>query len=106
VELTDFQARFAAVLRRRRLRARLTQEGLSERAGLHRTHVSVLERGRQVPNMAAVLKIAAALGTSLADLFEEVESDRPPGEEPPEMPKGRPRKEDKARSGRGAKRRP
>src|SRR3954467_12415320 len=92
VELTDFQTRFATVLHRRRLLARLNQEELAEKAGLHRTHVSVLERKAQVPSMTAVLKIAKAFGVSLSELFAEVESDEEPAVEPPEIPKGRPPK--------------
>jgi transcriptional regulator with XRE-family HTH domain len=92
VELTDFQDRFAKVLLRRRLLARLNQEELAEKAGLHRTHVSVLERNQQVPSMAAVLKIANAFGLALSELFAEVESDEEPATEPPEIPKGRPPK--------------
>lgn len=92
VELNDFQNRFAKVLLRRRLHARLNQEALAEKAELHRTHVSVLERKKQVPSMAAVLKIATALGLTLTELFREVESDEEPAVEPPEIPKGRPPK--------------
>ncbi len=101
VQLPDFQSRFAKVLLRRRLLARLNQEQLAEKAELHRTHVSVLERKKQVPSMAAVLKIAEALGLTLAELFREVESDDEPAVEPPEIPKGRPPKDQKKRgSGR------
>ncbi|MCE9564302.1 MAG: helix-turn-helix transcriptional regulator [Planctomycetes bacterium] len=93
VELDDFQTRFAKVLLRHRLLLRLNQEELAEKAGLHRTHVSILERKRQVPSMVAVLKIASAIGVTLTELFREVESDQRPGEEPPAIPKGRPRKD-------------
>ena len=92
MELTDFQTRFAKVLLRRRLHARLNQEELAEKAGLHRTHISVLERKQQVPSMAAVLKIAKVFGLTLSELFREVESDEEPAVEPPEIPKGRPPK--------------
>jgi transcriptional regulator with XRE-family HTH domain len=101
VKLEDFQTRFATVLRRRRLLARLNQEELAGKAGLHRTHVSILERQRQVPSMAAVLKIATALEMTLTELFQEVESDEGPETEPPEIPKGRPPKDRKGRGGRG-----
>lgn len=93
MELADFQNRFARVLHRRRLLARLNQEDLAEKAGLHRTHVSVLERQRQVPSMTAVLKIASALGVTLTELFRDVESDDVPDSEPPAIPKGRPPKD-------------
>ena len=88
------------MLLRRRLLARLNQEQLAEKAGLHRTHVSVLERKKQVPTMTAVLKIAGAFGLSLTELFREVESDEEPSSEPPEIPKGRPPKEPDARDDR------
>lgn len=100
MELEDFQTRFAKVLLRRRLLARLNQEEMAEKAGLHRTHVSVLERKKQVPSMTAVLKIADALEMTLTELFQEVESDEEPDVEPPELPKGRPPKEPKGRGGR------
>jgi transcriptional regulator with XRE-family HTH domain len=96
VELPDFQQRFAKVLNRRRLLVRLNQEELAAKAGLHRTHVSILERGRQVPSMTAVLKVASALGMTLTDLFHEVESNEEPKTMPAEIPKGRPPKEKKA----------
>lgn len=72
---------------------------MAEKAGLHRTHVSILERKRQVPSMVAVLKIAAAIGVTLTELFREVESDQKPAAEPPAIPKGRPRK-DQGKMGR------
>jgi len=100
VELTNFQDRFAKVLHRRRLLARLNQEELAEKAGLHRTHVSILERKRQVPSMVAVLKIAMALGVTLTELFRDVESDEEPATEPPEIPKGRPPKDQGTQVGR------
>jgi transcriptional regulator with XRE-family HTH domain len=98
VEPDELQTRFAKVLRHRRLLARLNQEELAEQAGLHRTHVSILERGRQMPSMVVVLKLANALGTTLTDLFREVESGEEPAVEPPAIPKGRP-----PRGGRPAK---
>lgn len=99
MELPDFQARFAKVLHRRRLLARLNQEELAEKAGLHRTHVSILERKRQVPSMVAVLKIATALGVTLTEFFRDVESDQEPEAAPAPIPKGRPRKEQGSRAG-------
>ncbi|MBA4192902.1 MAG: hypothetical protein C0467_33505 [Planctomycetaceae bacterium] len=100
MELDDFQTRFAKVLLRHRLLLRLNQEELAEKAGLHRTHVSILERKRQVPSMIAVLKIASAIGVTLTELFREVESDQRPGEEPPAIPKGRPPKDQGTQVGR------
>ena len=64
---------FGIVLRRRRLAAGMSQEAFADAAGLHRTHVSLLERGRQMPSILVAWKIATALGTTMADLLGEVE---------------------------------
>ena len=54
---------FGALLRRRRLAAGLTQEGLAERAGLSARGVSDLERGaRRAPQRETVRRLARALG--------------------------------------------
>ena len=54
---------FGALLRRRRLAAGLTQEGLAERAGLSVRGVSDLERGaRRAPQRETVRRLARALG--------------------------------------------
>lgn len=49
----------------------LGQEDFAHRAGLHRTHISVIERGLRSPTLAVVEKLAAALSTSMAALLEE-----------------------------------
>jgi len=69
----DLQKAFGIVLRRRRQEAGMSQEAFADAAGLHRTHVSLLERGRQMPSILVAWKIATALGTTMADLLGEVE---------------------------------
>ena len=62
-EATEAEAGFAAVLRRRRVAARLTQEQLAERAGLSARSVSQLERGRvRFPRPESVRLLGQALG--------------------------------------------
>jgi transcriptional regulator with XRE-family HTH domain len=68
------QQRFGSVIRRRRAEVGLGQEALADRAGLHRTHVSLLERGKRMPSLEVVRKLAAALGTTMASLVAEVEA--------------------------------
>src|SRR3954447_25276566 len=53
---------FGALLRRQRLRAGLTQEGLAERAGLSPRGVIHLERGTRRPYPDTVQRLATALG--------------------------------------------
>jgi transcriptional regulator with XRE-family HTH domain len=65
--------RFGAVIRRRRVALNLGQEAFADRAGLHRTHVSMIERGLRSPTLAVLHKLAGALSTSMASLLEEAE---------------------------------
>jgi len=68
--------RFGAVLKRRREAAKKSQEGLAAEAGLHRNYVGLLERGKQVPTILVVEKLATALGTTMSSLMREVEKEQ------------------------------
>jgi CheY-like chemotaxis protein len=48
----------------------MSQEKLAERAGLHRTYVSDVERGARNPSIGSVEKLAQALQVSVSKLFE------------------------------------
>lgn len=48
----------------------ISQEELAQRAGLHRTYVSDLERGKRNPSVASVEKLAQALQISVLKLFD------------------------------------
>jgi transcriptional regulator with XRE-family HTH domain len=54
--------RFAVHLRKARLTAGLTQEELADRCDLHRTEVSLLERGGREPRLGTLIKLSSALG--------------------------------------------
>jgi DNA-binding XRE family transcriptional regulator len=71
--VNELQRQFGRVLRRRRLAASMSQEALSERAGLHRTYVGLLEKGVRMPSILVARQIALALGTTMVDLLGEVE---------------------------------
>lgn len=62
--------RFAQNLRRYRRRAGLSQEQVGFRADLHRTEISLLERGARIPRIDTVVKLAGALEISLPDLLD------------------------------------
>lgn len=71
--MNELQTQFGKVVRRRRLDARLSQEALSERAGLHRTYIGLLERGLRMPSIYVARQVALALGTTVAALLTETE---------------------------------
>jgi transcriptional regulator with XRE-family HTH domain len=71
----NLQKRFGDLIRRRRLKIGLGQEALADKAGLHRTHVSLLERGRRMPTLEVIRKLAAGLDTTMASLMKELERD-------------------------------
>jgi len=54
----------------RRRELGLSQEGLAERAGLHRTYVFSVERGERNPALKSIVKIARALGVDPGDLLK------------------------------------
>ena len=52
----------------------LSQEAFANRAGIHRTYVSQIERGLKSPTLAVLIKIAKALDTKpslLVRAFED-----------------------------------
>lgn len=58
--------RFGANLAAARERSGLSQEEVGFRAGLHRTEVSILERGARCPRLDTLVKLAAVLDSPLA----------------------------------------
>jgi transcriptional regulator with XRE-family HTH domain len=65
--------RFGYVVRARREELRLTQEGLADKAGIHRAYLSDIERGSRNVSLINIERIAAALTLRMAELFEIVE---------------------------------
>jgi transcriptional regulator with XRE-family HTH domain len=71
--LVDIAARFGENLARCRKRADLSQEELGVRASLHRTEISLLERGTRLPRIDTVIKVAGALEIPLDELIEGID---------------------------------
>lgn len=71
--MDTLQQQFGNVIRRRRAALGLGQESLADKATIHRTHVSLLERGKRMPTLIVVQKLARALETTMASLMEELE---------------------------------
>jgi transcriptional regulator with XRE-family HTH domain len=63
---------FAVNLRRAREAARLSQEALSDRCGLHATEISRLERGVREPRLGTIVRLAEGLETTASDLLRGV----------------------------------
>ncbi len=66
-------ARFAQNLRRQRERKGLSQEALARVCLVHRTEISLLERGAREPRLSTMVRLARGLGVPVAALLEEVE---------------------------------
>lgn len=70
----DVCVRFGDAVRRRREGLALTQEELAERAKIHRTYLSDVERGARNLSLLNIERLAAALHLSMSELFRAVES--------------------------------
>lgn len=66
--------RFAQALRELREQQGLSQEELADRAGLHRTYISQVERGLKSPSLRTLERIAAALNMSASSLIHRAEN--------------------------------
>ena len=62
--------KFGAKVREERLKRKLSQEALAEKADLHRTYIGMIERGKKNITLGNIIKIAAALDVSVSDLVE------------------------------------
>ena len=60
-------------IRQRRTASGLTQEQLAEKAELHRTYISMVERGKRNISVDALTGVAEALKTSASQLVRTAE---------------------------------
>lgn len=70
-------AEFGSRLRGCRLEAGLSQEALGDLATVHRTYVSLLERGDATPTLYSVVRLAEALGLDPAELVRGLKTGSP-----------------------------
>ncbi len=68
-EVSDVFVRFGERLRQVRQRVGVSQEKLADMAGLHRTYVSSVERGKRNISLLNIERLARALGVDLPDLM-------------------------------------
>ncbi len=69
----EMKVLFGKNLARCREGADVSQEELGFRASIHRTEVSLLERGERMPRVDTALRIAGSLGISMDDLVAGME---------------------------------
>ena len=67
------QRRFGLAIRGQREAAGLSQEDLGFQADVHRTYVSMIERGGGNPSLTVIVRLTNALGSTLTSLMREVE---------------------------------
>jgi transcriptional regulator with XRE-family HTH domain len=65
--------RLAREFQRSRFEKNITQEELAFRSGLHRTFISMIERGAKSPTFDSMERIAQALGVKLSELIARAE---------------------------------
>ena len=64
---------FGAAVKTERIRLGFSQETLAERADLHRTYITDIERGARNLSLETIYKLAGALGVSIETLFTRKE---------------------------------
>lgn len=61
------------IILRLRKEAHLSQEKLAEKAGVHRTYISQLERGIKSPTLPILFKLAEGLNRKPSDIVSLIE---------------------------------
>ncbi len=72
-EAPDIRERFGTAVKFRREELGLTQEDLAEKARIHRTYLSDVERGTRNLSLVNIERLAIALSVSLTELFVSVD---------------------------------
>lgn len=67
----DIKIQFGNRLRKLRENKALSQEALAHEAGLDRTYVSSVERGKRNISIENIERLALALGIKIKEFFEE-----------------------------------
>jgi transcriptional regulator with XRE-family HTH domain len=69
---SDVRKAFGQRVRMMRKQRGYSQEGLAERADLHFTYVSSVERGERNISLINIVKLARALKVSSSSLFQDI----------------------------------
>ncbi len=71
----ELSIRFGELVRRLRSERGLSQERLAELSGLHRNYIGAIERAERTPSIVSADRLAGALGTTMAEMFAEMDRD-------------------------------
>ena len=66
----DVLIKFGIKVRELRLNAKISQEALAEKSGLHRNYIGMIERGERNPSLINIQKLAISLDIDLTELFK------------------------------------
>lgn len=69
----SFGQAFGSEVRRARVSLGKSQESLAFDAEIHRTYISMIERGKKSPTIAVVLRLAGALNIRASELVRRAE---------------------------------
>ncbi|PSB02806.1 helix-turn-helix domain-containing protein [Merismopedia glauca] len=71
--MTDINQALGKVVVKYRTKAKISQEELADRAGIHRTYVSQIERGLKSPTLSILFEISKSLDITASSLIAEIE---------------------------------
>lgn len=69
-DLEKVKQQFGARIRSIRTSKKLTQEKLAEKVDMNTVYLSNIERGKENPTLHLLIRVAAALGVELWELFD------------------------------------
>lgn len=72
--MQQIEVRFGQAVRRRREMNGVSQEAFAQMAGVHRTYISSIERGKVQVGIGVAEKLAEALETPLSELIRDAEN--------------------------------
>lgn len=73
--MSEINVIFGRIIAKLRQSSGYSQEELAERAGIHRTYVSQIERGLKSPTVVMLLKLSKALNTTPSKIMYSLEAD-------------------------------
>lgn len=71
--IETFRKSLGKVVQYKRRQLGLTQQQLANRAGLHRTYISDVERGARNLSLESIYQVSKGLSTRASNLFAEAE---------------------------------